>query len=190
MTTKVYPKGAQGFLDGSIDFNTGVLKAYGIKGYTYSDTHTSVSDLLSAGATVLSTTVALTTPTVTDGVASVDNFTFTAVTTDATGITAIVIVQSSAPTGGSDVADASKRLISFYDGKVGVTCAAAASTSATSIRVDPLDSAITNGSTVVFGAVTATLTSGASANDRVLLVSAISGGISEGATGISSAQGN
>lgn len=71
----------------------------------------------------------------------------------------------------------------FIDGKMLVTVAATAATSATSIAVEKLAGPIPNGTAIVFSnGITATLTAAANALDRTLTVSALSGGIAAGHT--------
>lgn len=69
----------------------------------------------------------------------------------------------------------------WVDGRIKVVCSAAASTSATSLAVQRLSAAIPNGTVLRFSnGIAATLTSAGVAGDRVLAVSALSGGIAVG----------
>lgn len=78
---------------------------------------------------------------------------------------------------------ATDRLLYFTDGLQLVRVDKAASTSDTTLIVEPLYAGIPNGTVLVFSnGVSATLTALASAGDRALTVSAISGGIAIGHT--------
>jgi hypothetical protein len=69
----------------------------------------------------------------------------------------------------------------WVDGRIKVTVAAAASTSATSIAVQRLSAPIPNGTVLRFSnGIAATLTAAAAAGDRTLTCSALSGGIAVG----------
>lgn len=81
--------------------------------------------------------------------------------------------------------------IVFQDGKTCVHVAANAASSATTIYVLPLEGDIANGSTIVFSCgVTATLSAGATAGDKTLTVSALSGAIAAGHTGDAAVTGS
>jgi len=106
--------GREGFLDGSIDWDTAVIKAALVRGYTFSAAHKFVSDVTTAGGTLVATSAALASKTVTGGVADAADVTFTAVASGA-AITGILIFQSSAVTGGADVAATAQRVIAWID---------------------------------------------------------------------------
>jgi hypothetical protein len=184
MTNAIFPKAKEAMLNAGIDMNTATIKASLVRGYTYNASHEFVSQL--TGATLVATQT-LASPTITDGVFDADNITFTSVAAGS-ACDAIIIYQASAVGGGSDVASSAQRVIAFVSGRQRVTAAATASGGATSITVDPLPSALANASTVVFGGVTATLTAGASVGARTITVSALSGTVSAGTAGTSSAQ--
>ena len=119
MASVLYDAGREGFLDGTIDWNTGVVKAALVRGYTFSAAHKFVSDVTGAGGTLVATSAALTSPTATAGVADAADVTFTAVTAGA-AIPAIILFQSSAVTGGADVAATLQRLICYIDTATGL----------------------------------------------------------------------
>lgn len=80
--------------------------------------------------------------------------------------------------------EASGKNLFFNDGRVQVIVAADASSSATTLAVEPIEGTIASGVAIVFSnGITATLTSQASAGARTLAVSAISGAIAAGHTG-------
>jgi hypothetical protein len=113
MTNQLFSPGREGFLDGSLDWNTATIKCSLLRGYSFNSTHKFLSDVTGASGVLVATAI-LTTPTVTGGVASADPVTFTSV---ATGVAcnALLIYQSSAPTGGADLATTAQRLIAFID---------------------------------------------------------------------------
>jgi hypothetical protein len=104
MANALYDPGRQGFLDGSIDWDTDDVRAMLVKStYTFSAAHQFVSDL---GAVDNGRTGALGTKTVTSGVAGAANTTLTA--TSAVACNAIVLFKH---TGN----DATARLIGYID---------------------------------------------------------------------------
>lgn len=118
MANAVYPKAKEGFLDGSIDLDTAVIKVALVRGYTYSSSHEFVSDVTSTG-TIHATSGALTSIDVTNGVFDAADVTFTTPATDANQHS-LLIFQSSAVGGGSDVAASSQRVIAWIDTGTGV----------------------------------------------------------------------
>lgn len=115
MASFAYDAAREGFLDGSIDWDTGTQKAALVRGYTASTSHRFVSDVTGAGGGTIVQSVTLTSKTVTAGRAGAANPIFTAVPAGA-AIQSVIIYQSSAPTGGADVAATAQRLIAHYDG--------------------------------------------------------------------------
>lgn len=119
MANVLFDPGREGFLDGTIDWDTAVIKAILIRGYTFSAAHKFVSDATTAGATLVATSAALSTKTVTNGIADAADITWPTVTTGA-ACPEILIVQSSAVTGGADVAASAQRLIARIDTATGL----------------------------------------------------------------------
>jgi hypothetical protein len=119
VASSLFDLGRQGFLDGSIDWDTAVIKCALVRGYTFSASHQFVSDVTGAGGTLVATSAALTSKTVTAGVADAADVTFAAVPSGA-AIPAIIIFQSSAVTGGADVAATAQRLIAYVDTATGL----------------------------------------------------------------------
>lgn len=119
MANALFDPGREGFLDGSIDYDTAVVKVSLVRGYTFSAAHKFVSDATGAGATLVATSAGLGTKTVTSGVADAADVTFTAVASGA-AITSILVYQSSAVTGGADVAATAQRLIAYIDTATGL----------------------------------------------------------------------
>lgn len=119
MASAMFDPGREGFLDGTIDFDTAVIKASLVRSYTFSGAHKFVSDLTTAGGALVATSAALASKTVTNGVADAADVTYTAVGSGA-AITGIVVYQSSAVTGGADVAATAQRLIAWIDTATGL----------------------------------------------------------------------
>lgn len=119
MASALFDPGREGFLDATIDWDTAVIKAALVRGYTFSAAHKFVSEVTGAGGTLVATSAALGTKTVTNGVADAADVTFSAVASGA-AVTSIIIFQSSAVTGGSDVAASAQRLIAFIDTGTGL----------------------------------------------------------------------
>lgn len=112
MANALFNPGREGFLDGTIDWDTAVIKVALVRGYTFDATDKFVSDL--TGATLHVTSAALANKTKTDGIADADDVVFTAVTANASNHV-VIVFQSSAVGGGADVASTAQRLIAFYD---------------------------------------------------------------------------
>jgi hypothetical protein len=115
MANTVYPKAREGHLAGEIDFDTAVFKLLLVRGYTYAASHKFVSDATGGGGgTIAATSAALATKTVTDGTADAADVTFTAPAANASQHI-LILIQSSAVTGGADVAATAQRLVAMYD---------------------------------------------------------------------------
>jgi hypothetical protein len=119
MANALFDPGREGFLAGEIDWDTATIKAVLVRSYTFSAAHKFVSDATTAGASIVSTSAAMTSKTVTGGIADAADVTFTAVTAGA-AITSILVYQSSAVTGGADVAASAQRLIAYLDTATGL----------------------------------------------------------------------
>jgi hypothetical protein len=119
MANGLFDPAREGFLAGEIDWDTGVIKAALVRGYAFSAAHKFVSDLTGAGGTLVGTSAALGTKTVTGGVADAADVTFTAVASGA-AITGVAVFQSSAVGGGADVAATAQRLILWLDTLTGL----------------------------------------------------------------------
>lgn len=119
MANAAFDTAKQGFIDGSIDLDTAVIKAGFVRGYTFSAANTFVSDVTSASGVFNGTPVALTGVTVTNGVFNASSP--TAITTTASAVNhGILIFQSSAVTGGADVAASAQRVICYLDTGTGL----------------------------------------------------------------------
>lgn len=119
MTNAIFDTGREGFLSGAIDWDTATIKVALVRGYTYSAAHTFVSDVTGAGGTIHATSPALTSKTTTAGVADAADAVFTAVTANATAH-GLLVFQSSAVTGGADVAATAQRVIAWLDTGTGL----------------------------------------------------------------------
>lgn len=120
----------------------------------------------------LGTAQALGSPTLVNGELDAADVSFTAVT-GAEVIGAFIYRDSGAT--------ATDRLLVWHDGRIQVVAAADASTSATTLWVEPLDGPIPSGTSLVFSnGATATLSGSAVAGARSLSVSALAAGITAG----------
>lgn len=79
MANALYDLGREGFLDGSIDWDTDIIKAALVDAAVYTP-NLATDKFLSAIPSVVATSAALTGKTVTGGVADADDVTWTAVT--------------------------------------------------------------------------------------------------------------
>jgi hypothetical protein len=114
MANALFDPGREGFLDGTIDWDTAVIKVALVRSYTFSAAHKFVSDVTGASGVLHATSAALGSKTVTNGVADAADVTFTAVTANANNHS-LLIFQSSAVGGGGDVAASAQRLIAWID---------------------------------------------------------------------------
>lgn len=120
MANALYAKAKEGFLNAAIDMNTATIKCSLVDGYTPNlSTHEFVSDVTGAGGS-LTATQTLGTITITGGAFDAADVTFTSVAGGATP-NYLLIYQSSAVTGGADVAASSQRVIALIDTTTGVT---------------------------------------------------------------------
>lgn len=121
MANSLYTLAKEGLLAGEIDLKTAVLKTALVRGYTPNlTTHKFVSDVTGAGGTLVATSAAMTAVTITNGVFDAADITFTAVTAGA-AIPYVLVFQSSAVTGGADVATSAQRVICLMDTSTGIT---------------------------------------------------------------------
>ncbi len=171
-----FANGRQGLGIGLIDLDTAVIRAALLRGYTYNAAHTFVSDITGAGGTLVSTSSALGGVSFADGVLDANDVTWTAVAAGA-AIPAILLFQSSAVTGGADVAATAQRVIAILDGRFRFTVAATASSGAVAVTVDALQLGIANGAVASLisgtGPATITLSSAANVGARSITVSAL-----------------
>lgn len=120
MANALYSKAKEGFLNAALDLNTATIKAALVDGYTPNlSTHEFVSDVTGAGGTLVQSQT-LTSPTITGGAFDAADVTFTSVAGGSTP-DHILIYQSSAVTGGADVAATAQRVIALIDTTTGVT---------------------------------------------------------------------
>lgn len=115
MANAMFDLGREGFLAGEIDWDTAVIKVGAVRGTAPTlSTNKFVSDFTGGGGVIHGTPVALGTKTVAAGVADAADSVFTALAANA-GSHNLIIFQSSAVTGGSDVAASAQRLIGYID---------------------------------------------------------------------------
>lgn len=118
MSNALYPGGIDGLLTGLIDLDTAVVKCSLVRGYTYDSTDVFMSDVVAGGGTLNGTSAALSSVSVSGGAFDAAD---TAITATANGNNhALIIFQSSAVTGGSDVAQSAQRLICYMDTGTGL----------------------------------------------------------------------
>jgi hypothetical protein len=119
MASALFDPGREGFLDGTIDWDTAVFKVALLRSYTFVASHKFVSDVTTAGGVLHATSAALGTITKTSGVAGAANVTFTAPAANA-GSHVLLLFQSSAVTGGGDVAATAQRVVAYIDTGTGL----------------------------------------------------------------------
>lgn len=119
MSSQLFDTGREGFLLGEIDWDGAVIKMALVRNYTFNASHKFVSDVTNAGGQLVVTSSALTSKTGSAGVADAADVTFSAVA-NGVAIPAAIYFQSSAVTGGSDVATTAQRLICYVDTATGL----------------------------------------------------------------------
>lgn len=119
MASQLYDAGREGFLGAEIDWDGAVIKTALVRGYNFSASHRFVSDVTNAGGSLVAESGALTSKTISAGVADAADVSFAAVPTGA-AIPAVIVYQSSAVTGGVDVARSAQRLICYIDTATGL----------------------------------------------------------------------
>lgn len=118
MSNAAYASGLEGFITAEIDIDTAVIKCAFVRGYTFSSAHKFVSDVTGAGGTLNGSSAALASKTITGGVFDATD---TTITTTASAVDHVLILfQSSAVTGGADVASSAQRLICCLDTGTGL----------------------------------------------------------------------
>ena len=118
MANALFDPGRQGILDGTISVSVGTVRASLMNGYTFNAAHEFVSDITTAGGVQVATMM-LISKTETSGVFDAANVTFSAVALGSP-VTGILIFQSSAPTGGADLAASAQRVIAYIDTATGL----------------------------------------------------------------------
>jgi hypothetical protein len=114
MANTLFDPGREGFLLGEIAWVTATVKAHLTRGYTFTASHKFLTDATGAGATLVAT-VTLAGRSGANGHANATSpTTFPTVTTGA-ACTSILLVQTSAPAGGADLATSAQRLIGYID---------------------------------------------------------------------------
>lgn len=121
MSSVFFDPGREGFAMGEIVWKTGgsTIKQALVRGYTFNAAHKFVSDITGAGGTLVSTSPALTSLSATSGVLDAADITHAAVPAGA-AIPVSIYFQSSAVTGGADVAATAQRLICYVDTGTGL----------------------------------------------------------------------
>ena len=114
MANTLFALAKEGFGKAEINWTGAVIKASLVRGYTPNAAHKFVSDVTGAGGVLHATSSALSGKTCTSGVFDAADFTYTAVTTNANNHY-LLIYQSSAVTGGADVAATAQRIICYLD---------------------------------------------------------------------------
>lgn len=120
MANTVFTPAREGFLSGEIDWDTATIKVAAVSGYTPAASHKFVSDVTGAGGgTIRGTSAALTAKTVTGGTADAADLAIPALATSSANH-GLLVFQSSAVTGGADVAAAAQRVIYWFDTGTGL----------------------------------------------------------------------
>lgn len=119
MANSVFNPAREGFLTGEVQWITPVIKVALVRGYTFNAAHKFVSEITGAGGTLHATSAALTAKTATDGAADAADVVFTTPAAfDAAHY--VLVFQSSAVTGGADVAATAQRVIAWIDTATGL----------------------------------------------------------------------
>lgn len=168
---QMFDPGREGFLDGSIDWDTDDVRVMLVRStYTFDATDKFITDL---GAVDNGRSAALASKTITNGVADAADTSLVATAANASN--ALVAFKHTG-------ADATARLIAYLDGKSRVQVAAAAAGGATAVTVEDLPDGIANGATLTLvsgsGPATITTSASAAAGARSLSVAALGSALS------------
>lgn len=118
MANAVFTAAREGFLTGAVDLDTATVKAALVRGYTFNAAHVFVSDVTTASGVFNGVGVALANKTTASGVFDADDVD---VTTTASAVNhGVLLYQSSAAAGGSDVAASAQRVIAWFDTGTGL----------------------------------------------------------------------
>lgn len=112
MANALFDPGREGFLDGSIDWDTDVIKNALVRGYAFVAGHKFVSDIIGAGGVFVQRSSAMASKTVAAGVADAADTTHTTVAAGAP-ITCVIIFKDTG-------VDATSRVIAFIDTATGL----------------------------------------------------------------------
>lgn len=118
MANVSYTNYRNSLLGGDIDLLVATIKIALVRNYTYNATHKFLSEVTAAGATIHATSAALANKTTVGGVFDADDITLTTAA-DANPHT-LIAYQSSALTGGADVAATAQLLCWYFDTGVGI----------------------------------------------------------------------
>jgi len=119
MASALFDPGREGFLDGTIDWDTAVFKVALLRSYSFVASHKFVSDVTGAGGVLHATSAALAGVAKTNGIADANDLTFTTPAANASNHV-LLLFQSSAVTGGADVAATAQRLVAYIDTGTGI----------------------------------------------------------------------
>lgn len=114
MANGLFDKGREGILDGTINMNTGVIKAALVRGYTKDETDSTMADVVAGGGTIHVASNALDSKTFTNGVFDAADEALGTVASNANNHV-VILYQASAVGGGADVAQASQRVVAHID---------------------------------------------------------------------------
>jgi hypothetical protein len=118
MANAAYTNFKAGILGADFDLVVASVKAFLVRGYTFSAAHVTVADVVSAGGTINGTTAALANPTIAGGVFDADDTSLTATASASNHV--LIIAQTSAVTGGADLPQSGQLLIAYYDTGTGL----------------------------------------------------------------------
>jgi hypothetical protein len=114
MANQAFDTAREGFAKGEIQWITPTIKAALVRGYVFNAAHKFVSDVTGAGGTLHATSSALTSKDATNGVLDAADVTWSTPASN-NNDHSVLIFQSSAVGGGSDVAASAQRLICLID---------------------------------------------------------------------------
>lgn len=183
MTKQWYPAGFDRVGKAEIDLEDADIRVVAVDAtYTFSTAHDFLDDV-AGSARVVTLGADLSNKSFSNGVWDADNYTFTGLAGTEDDIAGLIYYYHTGT-------ESTSSLLYFDDDTFTATAAQAASTSDTTVYVDPLKHDIANGATLAFsGGTSATLTAGASAGDRSLTVSSLSAGIAAGETATATVSG-
>jgi hypothetical protein len=112
MANALFDISREKFLSGALSWSSDDIRCCLVRGYTYSAAHTTLASVTGAGGTIVASSGAFTSKTVTSGVADAADVTFTAVGAGS-AITSIIVYREGA-------SDSARDLIAYLDTGTGL----------------------------------------------------------------------
>lgn len=118
MANQAFTNYKSGIQTADFDVLVASIKVMLVRGYTFNAAHVTVADMTGAGGVINATSAALVSPTVVGGVFDANDTTISATASASNHV--LIVVQTSAVTGGADLPASGQLLIAYYDTGTGL----------------------------------------------------------------------